>query len=486
METDAVAGAGGYVGRRLVAHLVARGRPVVALGRRVEALPEASVRRQVDVADTTALTTALAGVDTAYYLVHSMAGGVGFSDRDRALAESFSTAAAGAGVRRIVYLGGLGHGELSEHLRSRQEVGEALGSSGVGVVELRAAVVIGAGSISFEMLRYLTERLPVMICPRWITTQVQPIAERDLLRYLEQAPLVAPGVYEVGGPEASTYRDMIRTYAHVRGLRARRIIDVPLLTPRLSARWVDLVTPVDRVVSHSLIDSLATEVVVKDPGPTAAAFDVVPLGVEAAIRAALEEQADRVAPKLMSFEPGLRNGVYSMRSHTALDPADIQAANDDLDRCGGDLRWYGLPQAWRVRLAIGRLFGERLSLRRPPVVAQGADVDWWRVERRTEDTLVLGTDAWFCGEAWLGYRVTSSGEARVDQVAALRPKGLLGFAYWRALWPVHLVVFRVMSRRQARRAARQGARSASATAARASSTLMATSSGSDRPRLPTT
>ena len=448
-------GAGGYVGRRLVAHLSANGRSVVALGRRVDRLPATAVRRPVDVADTAAVTHALAGVDTAYYLVHSMAGGDGFSERDRTLAESFSKAAAGAGVRRIVYLGGLGHGVLSEHLRSRQEVGVALGSAGIEVVELRAAVVIGAGSISFEILRYLTERLPVMICPRWITTRVQPIAEGDLLRYLEQAPQVPPGVYEIGAPEATTYRDMIASYAAVRGLRPRRILDVPVLTPRLSAWWVDLVTPVDRRVSHSLIDSLTTDVVVEDGAPAATVFDVTPLGVGAAIGAALEEQAARVSARLTTFRPGLRDGVYSMRSHAAVAPEDTEGAKADLGRCGGDLRWYGLPWAWRLRIVLGGLFGERLLLSRPAVVEQGAQVDWWRVAVKSDDTLVLTTTEWFCGEAWLGYQVGGpDGQRRVEQIAALRPKGLAGLVYWRALYPIHLIVFRMMSRRQARRAVR--------------------------------
>jgi uncharacterized protein YbjT (DUF2867 family) len=451
VDTYAVAGAGGYVGRRLVRHLAEQGHTVVALGRRAGLLPAAAVRRPVDVADTAAVTQALEGVDTAYYLVHSMAGGEGFSQRDRTLAESFSTGAAAAGVRRIVYLGGLGQGALSEHMRSRQEVGRALGSAGIEVVELRAAVVIGAGSISFEMLRYLTERLPCMICPRWITTKVQPIAEGDLLRYLAAAPHVAAGVYEIGGPEATTYRDMIAAYATVRGLRPRRIVDVPVLTPRLSAWWVDLVTPVDRRVSHALIDSLTTDAVVGDPGRAAKAFDVDPLGVEAAIDAALGEQAARTAWDLMTFEPGLRDGVYSMASSADLAVGDVRVAKEDLGRCGGDLGWYGLPWAWRLRILLGRLFGERMRLRRPPAVEPGAAVDWWRVAVKTDDTLVLWTEEWFCGEAWLGYRVeVERARARVAQVAAFRPKGVPGFLYWRALWPIHLVVFRFMSRRRVR------------------------------------
>lgn len=452
MATMAVVGASGYVGRRLVNHLAEAGQVTVALGRDVDRLPAAAVRRQVDVADTAATASALADVDTAYYLVHSMAGPGDFASRDQTLAASFAQAAAHAKVRRIVYLGGLGHGDLSEHLRSRQEVGETLGSTGVEVVELRAAVVIGAGSISFEILRYLTERLPVMVCPRWITTRIQPIAEADLLRYLKESAGVPAGIYEIGGAEATTYRDMIATYAAVRGLRPRRILNVPILTPGLSARWVDLVTPVDRRVSHSLIESLTTKVVVENPDPTAAAFDFRCVGVAEAIGAALDDQAARVPHALMNFDTGLLDGVYAMRSHAPVDSAEAEVARDDLDRCGGDLEWYGLPWAWRLRIWIGRPFGERLRLRRPPKVESGAGVDWWRVEEKDRDTLVLGTTEWFCGEAWLGYHITDSERPEVQQVGALRPKGLLGLAYWRTVWPIHLIVFHQMARRRARRA----------------------------------
>ncbi|MBA3652688.1 MAG: DUF2867 domain-containing protein [Actinobacteria bacterium] len=452
MRTLAVVGASGYVGGRLVTYLADRGHSVVALGRQIDRLPSAAERRHADVADTAATVRALAGVDTAYYLVHSMAVPGDFAARDRALAASFARAAAQANVRRVVYLGGLGHGDLSEHLRSRHEVGDTLRSTGVDVVELRAGVIIGAGSISFEMLRYLTERLPVMVCPRWITTRIQPIAEADLLGYLEQASRVPVGIYEIGGAEATTYRAMIASYAAVRGLHTRKIFDVPMLTPGLSARWVDLVTPVDRRISHSLIAGLTTEVVVKNPEAAATAFDINCVGVADAIRAALDDQAARVPPALMSFQTGLRDGVYAMRSHARLDAADAHGARDDLGRCGGDIRWYGLPWAWRLRIWAGRPFGERLKLRRAPEVAPGARVDWWRVEQKDTDTLVLGTMEWFCGEAWLGYRITDSNPPEVQQVGALRPKGLLGLVYWRTLWPVHLVVFHLMSRRRARRA----------------------------------
>lgn len=453
--TYAVAGASGYVGGRLVARLVANGRPVVALGRRLAALPPEARCLSVDVADARRVADALAGVDTAYYMVHSMGAGEGFSERDLELAGSFAAGAAEAGVRRIVYLGGLGRGALSEHLRSRQEVGRVLASTRVEVVELRAAVVIGAGSISFEMLRYLTERLPMMVCPRWITTRLQPIAERDLLSYLEQAPHVAPGVYEIGGPDTTTYREMIATYARVRGLRPRLIIDVPVLTPSLSARWVDLVTPVDRQVSHALIESLTTEVIVTDAALAGAAFSIEPVGVATAIDQALEDQAARIPADLMGFEDGLRDNVYAMRSAAPLEPADRPAAIDELDSCGGTLRWYGVTWAWRLRLLAGRLFGEHLHLTKPPAVTEGAQVDWWTVEVKTDDLLILATTRWFCGEAWLGYRITTPPLPQVELVGALRTKGLVGLLYWRALWPLHRVVFKAMSRCKATHAHRR-------------------------------
>ena len=196
-----------------------------------------------------------------------MAGGSGFPARDLELAASFGAAAGEAGVGRLVYLGALGAGPLSEHLASRQEVGAALGATGIPVVELRAAVVIGSGSASFEMLRYLTERLPFMVCPRWVRTRVQPIAESDLLDRLTEGLVLPAGIHEIAGDEVTTYWDMIQAYARARGLRRRAIVDVPLLTPRLSAYWVDLVTPVDRSVTHALIDSLVTDVVLQSSSP---------------------------------------------------------------------------------------------------------------------------------------------------------------------------------------------------------------------------
>jgi uncharacterized protein YbjT (DUF2867 family) len=453
----AVLGASGYVGSRLVPHLVDAGHDVVALGRRESALPEGErvERRVVDVEDRDAVRAALDGCESAYYLVHSMAGGEGFEQRDLELAKAVSAAAADAGLSRIVYLGGLGEGELSPHLASRHEVGDALRTSGLDVVELRAAVVRGAGSISFEMLRYLTERLPVMVCPKWIATRVQPIAEQDLLAFLLQSLTVEAGTYEIGGPEVTSYRGMIAAYAEVRGLPKRRILDVPILTPGLSARWVDFVTPVDRKVSHSHIESLTSEVVVHEHERTAAAFTVEPLGVADAIRAALDAQAEAVPGELFDLEAGVRDGIFVMCAHADVEPEHLAGAQADLGSCGGDLRWYGWAWAWRLRLLIGRPFGEHLEVRRPPVVEVGAEVDWWTVERFEPDRLVLGTRKWFCGEAWLGYAVLDEPVPHVLQVGALRARGLRGLLYWRLVWPIHVVVFQVMAKRQAVRAVEQ-------------------------------
>jgi uncharacterized protein YbjT (DUF2867 family) len=462
----AVTGANGFVGRELVAHLVGRGRAVRALVRdpdSVEGSAGVDVR-PVDVADTAALAEALDGCGVAYYLVHAMAGGAGFADRDRELARSFAEAAARAGVGRIVYLGGLGHGDLSEHLSSRQEVGEVLGSTGVPTVELRAAVILGAGSISFEMVRYLTERLPMMVCPRWVNTRVQPLALADLLAYLDEASEVEPGVYEIGSPDVTTYREMMDAYARVRGLRRRFIIKVPVLSPALSAHWVDLVTPVDQTVSHALIESLANEVTVQDGARTDAAFAVRPMGSEEAIRQALERQAERIRLTLFDREQGLDEGVYTDRSWARVRPSGISAdgavagVEADLDDCGGQLTWYGWPYAWQLRIALGHRFGEDLRLGRPERVEAGATVDWWTVEEREPQTLVLSTRTWFCGEAWLGFRVAPDGPPAIEQVGSLRTKGVLGMAYWWALWPIHQIAFRAMVQHRRARV-RRGARS---------------------------
>ncbi len=458
----AIAGASGYVGSLLAHQLARAGHHVLALGRHPEGLPTGDrvSAVAVDVADVEATARALIGADSAYYLVHAMAGGSGFEDRDRDLATAFGRAAKAAGIGRIIYLGALGQGDLSAHLVSRQAVGAVLASSGVPVVELRAAVILGAGSISYEMLRSLTERLPFMVCPRWIATRLQPLAECDLLDYLVGSLTVRPGVYEIGTPDVTDYGGMMRTYAEVRGLRPRRIVTVPLVTPSLSARWVDLVSPVDRRISHVLIESLVNEVVVGDPERTHAAFGIDPLSVGEAIRRAISDEGNRVSAGLLDRPESLGTGVYGMRSTARLEPDQAEALRADLAQVGGDLAWYGLAWAWALRLAVGRLFGEKLETRKPDRLAPGVTADWWQVVRTDSDQLVLASFGWFCGDGWLGWRVTSP--PRVEQAAAFRPKGLLGLVYWWALWPVHQVVFRIMMRGRVKRVHREARRRAGA------------------------
>lgn len=445
--TVAIGGASGFVGRALAAHLVDHGHDVLALSRSPAPVPRGARSAAVDVGDESATAAALAHVDAAYYLVHSMAAGGGFRETDLRLAGAFGRAAARAGVGRIVYLGGLGAAPQSAHLASRHEVGAALGAEGVPVVELRAAVVFGAGGISFEMVRYLTERLPVMVCPRWVGTRIQPIALTDLLSYLEQSLEVAPGVYEIGGADVTTYREMILQYARVRGLRRRRILDIPWLTPHLSSYWVDMVTPVDRSVSHALIESLVSEVVVTDPDPTRRAFTVAPMGVEDALRAALDDQGEDVGRTLFDRRTGLLDGVYSVEVDVEVAPDLHDAVIRDLARIGGRLRWYGAAPGWALRLALGRLVGERLRRHRTTALVSGATVDWWRVVRAQPGELVLRSVGWMPGEAWLGYRLV---DGHLRQVAAFRPRGLPGFVYWKLLAPVHRVAFARMARRRVR------------------------------------
>ena len=445
----AVVGASGFVGRALSAALVDAGHSVAALSRRLPEIPGTN-GRAVDVGNEAELCDSLAGCEIAYYLVHSLGAG-DFRSRDRELAQGFGRAAASAGVGRIVYLGGLGDDPKSEHLASRQEVGEALGCGLVPVVELRAAVVLGAGSISFEMLRYLTERLPFMVCPRWVRTAIQPIALVDVIRYLVKAMDVAPGIYEIGGADVTTYREMIAAYATARGLRLRRIVDVPYLTPRLSSYWLDLVTPVDRRVSHALIESLVTEVIVGDSERTDSAFGIEPLGLADALAATLDDQVRAIDRNLLDCHSGLLDGVHTSRVTMSISVDASERIDADLDRIGGSYGWYGVSIAWRFRAMIGRVIGERWDLGSTgDAPVEGGTVDWWIVARRERGTLILRAINWFPGDGWLGYRCISD---ELLQVGALRPKGVPGFLYWKLLQPVHRGVFRAQARHRIKRSA---------------------------------
>jgi hypothetical protein len=298
-------------------------------------------------------------------------------------------------------------------------------------------------------LRDLTERLPFMVCPRWVHTAIQPIALRDVIRYLVAAIDVEPATYEIGGADVTTYREMIAAYADARGLRRRMVVDVPFLTPRLSSYWLDLVTPVDRHVSHALIESLVTEVVVRDRARTDSVFGIEPMGLADALTATLDDQERALDRDVLRSESGLHDGIYVVRVELVVPPDVAARVDDDFDRIGGNYDWYGLALAWQARALLGRLVGEVWPLGTSESVREGEVVDWWVVTRRNPGTIVLRSRDWFPGEGWLGYQVD---ERQLVQVGALRPKGVPGFLYWKALQAVHRQVFAALARHRLERA----------------------------------
>ena len=468
-------GATGYVGGRLLRRLEECGRPVRCLARRPEFLsgrvgPATGVVAG-DLLDAASLGPALAGVDTAYYLVHSMGAPGPFEEKDRAAARNFAAAATAAGVSRIIYLGGLGEDAdgLSAHLRSRHEVGEILRSGATPVIEFRASVIIGSGSLSFEMVRALVERLPVMVTPRWLRVPAQPIAIDDVLAYLQAALDLPPAghrVFEIGGPDRVSYGDLMREYARQRGLR-RAMIPVPLLTPRLSGLWLGLVTPLYARVGRKLIDGVRHPTVVRDPSALET-FALRPVGVREAIARALRREDRRFAEThwagatAASCEPprwgGVRfgNRLIDARSvHVEVPPS---RAFDPIQRIGGETGWYYGNTLWRARGALDLLaggVGMRRGRRDPLELRAGEPLDFWRVEEFLPGRrLRLQAEMKLPGRAWLVFEVEPEGTgARIGQTAIFDPRGLAGLLYWYGIWPIHRLVFAGMLRGLARRAA---------------------------------
>jgi uncharacterized protein YbjT (DUF2867 family) len=479
-----VAGASGYIGGRLVPLLQQAGHELVILARDVRPLegryPGATVVRG-DLLDPATLPPALEGVALAYYLAHSMgpAGpatgadrGGGFAERDRRAAAQFATAAATAGVSRIVYLGGLGDDDdpkLSHHLASRHETGAELARHGVPVTEFRAAIVIGSGSASFEILRHLTERLPVMITPRWVATRCQPIAVHDVLDYLVAAadhPEVT-GIVEIGCPDVVSYGGMMLRYARLRGLR-RWMIPVPVLTPRLSSYWVNLVSPVPASIARPLIEGLRNEVIVRDPVP-ASRLGVSPLSLDEALARAID-RTDRHAVASTWFDAYARTDRESLppshsREGMIVDRRTVEVAAPpevvfaEIERLGGQAGWPYANALWRIRGVADRLVGGvgmRLGRRDPEHVRVGDAVDFWRVEEvRPPALLRLRAEMRVPGHAWLQYEVEPAPDgrsSRLVQSAFFEPRGVWGLVYWYSLSPVHPTIFRGMARTLAARA----------------------------------
>jgi uncharacterized protein YbjT (DUF2867 family) len=461
-----ITGGTGYVGGRLIPRLLSAGQNLRVMARDPGRLQGRTWADQVpvvpgDVLEPDTLRPVLENVSTAYYLVHSMLGGTNFHARDIRAAENFARASAEAGVRRIIYLGGLGDPatDLSHHLRSRQETGEALRSSGVPVIEFRAGIIVGAGSISFEMIRYLAERVPVMISPRWVFTGTQPIAIRNVLDYL-QAALALNGndsqIFEIGGPDVLTYGEMLSGYARVRGLR-RWIIPVPVLTPRLSSYWVHWVTPIPAAIARPLIEGLRNEVVVRNDLARRTFPDIELVRFEQAVREALSNvqagaletawsdalstsQGD-IPPVELKTEEGM---IIERRTREfAVSPHAVFAAFTSL---GGERGWLYANWAWRLRGLLDRLVGGvgfRRGRRDPATLRVGDALDFWRVEKLVGDRkLVLRAEMKVPGRAWLQFEVQPAGDQqRLIQTAYFAPKGLSGLLYWYLLYPIHRRIF---------------------------------------------
>ncbi|MBP0461956.1 SDR family oxidoreductase [Streptomyces montanisoli] len=477
---ESVTGATGYIGGRLVPELLAAGYEVRCLVRTPEKLRDHPWAGDVevvkgDVTHEVGVAAAMEGVDIAYYLVHALGSGKGFEATDRDAARIFGRSARGAGVRRLVYLGGLTPAgvperELSPHLRSRAEIGHILLASGVPAAVLRAAVIIGSGSASFEMLRYLTERLPVMVTPSWISTRIQPVAVRDVLRYLVGAAALPADVsrtFDIGGPDVVTYREMMRRYARIARLPRRLIVALPVLTPRLSSLWVGLVTPVPAGLARPLTESLRHEVV-------CAEHDIVryvpdppghPYGLDRAVGLALRRvRQGRVSTRWSSAslpgapsdplptDPDWAGGSLYTDAREGTVMASRAALWRVIEGIGGVHGWYSMPMAWAARGWLDRFAGGvglRRGRRDTERLRVGDSLDFWRVEEIERGRLLrLRAEMRMPGLAWLEMRADTDADGRTvyRQLALFRPLGLLGQAYWWSVYPFHALIFGAMIR----------------------------------------
>jgi uncharacterized protein YbjT (DUF2867 family) len=468
-------GATGYVGGRLLP-LLENGewqvrclaRDPVRLRGRVKPATEVVAG---DLLERTGLDDAMKGVDVAYYLVHSMGATGNFEDQDRLAAQNFGAAAKAAGVKRIIYLGGLGEDSdsLSPHLRSRHEVGDQLRAAGVPVIEFRASIIIGSGSLSFEMIRALVERLPVMVTPRWVRVRAQPIFINDILEYLLAAarlPVASlTAICEVGGPDVVSYEELMREYARQRGLR-RWMIPVPVLTPRLSSLWLGLVTPLYARVGRKLIDSIRHPTVVRDT-TARECFSIEPVGIQAAIRLALRNEDRECAQTRWSDAVsaagaprhwgGVRLGNRLVDTRSVKVPVSPDRAFRPIAAIGGDTGWYYANWLWTIRgwmdLLVGGV-GMRRGRRLAAELRVGETVDCWRVEAfEPPHRLLLRAEMKLPGRAWLEFKVEPDGDGSlIRQTATFDPAGLWGLLYWYGIWPLHELVFRGMLRGVADRA----------------------------------
>ncbi len=460
-----IVGATGYIGGRLLREFQERGQRVRCMARRPEYLRDrvAETTEVVggDLLKPETLPKALEGIGVAYYLAHSMGSGKDFERDERQSAQNFADAALAAGVQRIIYLGGLAHGDaLSPHLASRQAVGKVLRDSGVPAIEFRASVIIGSGSLSYELFRALAEKLPVMTTPRWVRTRTQPIAVEDVLAYLvagSEIDLDSSRVYEIGGADKVSYEEMMKEYARQRGLR-RWILPVPALSPRISSLWLGLVTPVYARVGRKLVDSLRNESVVHDQ-QALQDFSIRPRGMSEAIQRALANEDEEFATTrwndALSMQGqsagfgGVKFGQRIVDSRSVKVRTTPDRAFTPIRRLGGRTGYYYGDRLWKLRglmdLVVGGA-GLRRGRRNPEYALPGETIDFWRVEAYEPDHLLrLYAEMKVPGRAWLQFEVEPiEGGTLIRQTALYDPAGLLGLAYWYLLYPAHQFVFRGM------------------------------------------
>ncbi|BAH50527.1 SDR family oxidoreductase [Rhodococcus opacus] len=481
-----VTGATGYIGGRLAPRLAEAGHRVRVLVRSPEKLTDVPWASDVEIArgdlsDPESLSAAFADMDVVYYLVHSMGGSDEFEKAERISAENVATAARAAGVGRIVYLGGLhpDSADLSPHLRSRTQVGRILVDSGVPTMVLQAGVVIGSGSASFEMIRHLTNRLPVMTTPRWVNNKIQPIAVRDVLHYLvaaAEAPLPHSRTFDIGGPDVLRYGEMMQTYAEVAGLRQRRILVLPVLTPKLAGLWIGLVTPIPRSLGRALIESLHNDAVAGEhdiddviPPPKAGLTsyrDAVRLALRRIDNGEVETTWASASPvgapsDPLPSDPDWAGEVVYTDERTKDCDADAATLWTVVESIGGENGWYSFPLAWSVRGWLDRVVGGvglTRGRRNAKQLNTGDPLDFWRVERIDRGSLLrLRAEMRAPGGAWLEWTVHSVDPARsrLDQRAIFFPKGLAGRLYWYSILPFHGIIFKGMMENITGSAARQ-------------------------------
>jgi uncharacterized protein YbjT (DUF2867 family) len=464
-----ITGATGYVGGQLLPRLVGAGHEVTCMVRNPSSLSGDLAGARIVEADALrpeSLLPALQGIEVAYYLIHSMGGGEdGFEERDRQAAQNFASAATQARVQRIIYLGGLTSqsSPVSHHLQSRQESGELLREFGPAVTEFRAGIIVGNGSMSFEIIRCLTERLPIMICPRWVMTRTQPIAVGDVLDYLVAA-LKVPGsigqIVEIGGASIETYRSMMLTYAQIRGLK-RWLLRVPVLTPRLSSYWLNLVTPFPAAITRPLIEGLKTEVVCGSAYAAELFPEIIPMRYRAAVEVALGESGpDKSVGKLIRRGDShvalrRRGSICDVRQTMVHAPsAQVFAV---LQGLGGKPGWLYGNLLWRMRGWLDRcLGGVGMSKGRTggTQMQVGDGVDFWRVEEVVPgEEILLRAEMKLPGRAWLQFILLAESRKRtlLRCCAWFEPRGLAGELYWGLLYPVHVLIFRGMVRAIARK-----------------------------------